>query len=344
MHLQSAACGVTSGPQAPARAQACCRLLSPPWRGRRGSGGGGDSNPPSGPRALRPGGCSGAAAQRPVPQVLALGRAVPAPALALGREALPVPRVREEVRAQRPPVQARQGAPLPPQQPCASALTPTGPEPPDHLPHPVLCSNKLLASFRGTCRLPGHLLEPGDADPGLYAPPPGGARRRPGGPSAFLRPGRSPAGLPAWARASTRLLGPKTEDVCSFEMSVPGGSRAGKKEVGQTSGAAMECERGFVQDASLGLTPGGYSGELWGAGPGLRVDVGLGDKPPLSEVAVHVLELNVQGRRTDAGLPQGDGTCVAQPLILFPDKSRRQPPGSPSRGEGSRCVACGRAR
>lgn len=26
------------------------------------------------------------------------------------------------------------------------------------------------------------------------------------------------------------------------------------------SGAAMECERGFVRDASLGLTPGGYGG------------------------------------------------------------------------------------
>ena len=96
--------------------------------------------------------------------------------------------------------------------------------------------------------------------------------------------------------------------------------------------------------SSLGLTPGGYGGAVWGAGPGLRVDVGLGDKPPLSEVAVHVLELNVPGRRTGAGLPQGDGTGVAQPLILFPDKSRQQPPGSPSGREGSRCIACRRAR
>lgn len=52
-------------------------------------------------------------ADRRVPQVLPLGRAVAAPALALGREALPVSRVREEVRAERPPLQAREGAPLP---------------------------------------------------------------------------------------------------------------------------------------------------------------------------------------------------------------------------------------
>ena len=81
----------------------------------------GSAPSPRTPRA-QPGG-GGEAADRPVPQVLALGRAVATPAFALGREALPVPRVREEVRPQRPPVQARQGAPLPAQQPAAAALT-----------------------------------------------------------------------------------------------------------------------------------------------------------------------------------------------------------------------------
>ena len=60
----------------------------------------------------------------------------------------------------------------------------------------------------------------------FHPPPPGGgAWRRPGGPSAFLRPGPSPAGLPAWARASARLLGKKKCAVlkCQFpEGAVPG--------------------------------------------------------------------------------------------------------------------------
>lgn len=66
------------------------------------------------------------------------------------------------------------------------------------------------------------------------------------------------------------------------------------------------------------------------------MDVGLGDKPPVGEVAVHELELSVQGRRTDAGLPQGDGTGVAQPSSCFQTAASRVT--FKRRGEPLRCV------
>lgn len=66
------------------------------------------------------------------------------------------------------------------------------------------------------------------------------------------------------------------DETCSFEMPVPRGSHTGKKEVGRKSWAALWHEGSFVQDASLSLTTRGRGGVVRGAGPGLRVAVGLG--------------------------------------------------------------------
>lgn len=71
-------------------------------------------------------------------------------------------------------------------------------------------------------------------------------------------PGPSPTGLPAWAKAGTFC---SEEEMCRFEMSVPRGSCAGKKEVGQKSRAALWCEGGLVPDLWLSLTAGGGYGK-----------------------------------------------------------------------------------
>lgn len=54
---------------------------------------------------------------------------------------------------------------------------------------------------------------------------------------------------------------------------------------------------------------------------------GLGEKTPLGKAVVHVLELNVRERRTDAGLPQGDGAVWPSPsscLQTNPSPSGRE--------------------
>lgn len=224
------ACGVTSCPQATARGPAPLASLE----GRRGRGRMGSAPSPRTPRA-QPGG-GGEAADRPVPQVLALGRAVATPAFALGREALPVPRVREEVRPQRPPVQARQGAPLPAQQPAAAALTRPRPRP---RPRAAASARHWVAisyqpPLEGRDAHLGH-LEPWGADsapppprgPGAPAPAPAGGNLRA---PRFPRPRQNPScraprlGL---GRGQHSIAG---EEVRSVEMSVPGGSVRGRRK------------------------------------------------------------------------------------------------------------------
>lgn len=217
------ACGVTSCPQATAQGPAPRASLE----GRRGRGRVGSAPSLRTPRAPLGGG--GEAADRPVPQVLALGRAIATPALALGREALPVPRVREEVRPQRPPVQARQGAPLPAQQPAAAALT---------RPRPLAAAASARRSVAISYQPPlegrdahlGH-LEPGGAD---SAPPPprgpGGTRagrRQPArpSPSEAQPPSRR---APRLGRGQHSIAGER--EVRSVEMSVPGGSLRGRRK------------------------------------------------------------------------------------------------------------------
>ena len=66
--------------------------------------------------------------------------------------------------------------------------------------------------------------------------------------------------------------------------------------------AALWRGRGSIP----GLTTRGRTGRCRGGTwpPG---GCGPGEKPPLGKVAVHVLELNMQDRQTDTGLPQADG-------------------------------------
>lgn len=144
-----------------------------------------------------------------------------------------------------------------------------------------------------------HRHLPGDPEAAALA---GGNLRAP----RLPRPSPPLAGLPAWAGASAQAGEGK---VRSVEMSVPRGSvrEEGSRPEVQ---AALWPGRGSIRGLTTRV-PGrrAVQGRDLAAG-----GCGLGEKSPLGKAVVHVLELNMQDRRTDAGLPQGDGAAWPSPL------------------------------
>lgn len=213
--------------------------------------------------------------------------------------------VREEVCAERPPLQAHQGAPLPPEQPRCSApcklSTASGPPTPTlyfvaiiYLPPPGGCDNvtntpsenlEVLGEGAGvggrnpeppSCCLfwkscshahAPHLGWRPAAPPSCLVP-----LSLPASAAAATGPGPFLSGLPRWAPGQHFIAW--EEEMCSFEMSIPRGSHAGRKEMGQKPRAAL-CWR-----VALSGMPG--SARLPGCWPWVRhAGPGLPDEADL---------------------------------------------------------------
>lgn len=90
------------------------------------------------------------------------------------------------------------------------------------------------------------------ACPPLLQWPVGGLALLPLGSPPGPGPGPGPGPVPVPALIA------QEDEMYSFEMSVPRGSHAGKKEIGQKSWAALWHVGSFVQDALLSLTTRRY--------------------------------------------------------------------------------------
>lgn len=172
-------------------------------------------------------------------------------------------------------------------------------------PHPLFCSNNLFASSRGTC---DNVTNPPSENPEVLGEGAGVGGMNPEPPSCCLSwksshtraphlgwrpaapplclvplslpasaaaatgPGPSLSGLPCWAPGQHFIAW--EEEMCSFEMSIPRGSHAGRKETGQKPRAAL-CWRVALSGMPGSARLPGCRPWVRRAGPGLPAEADL---------------------------------------------------------------------